>query len=453
MPEGKNGTKELETNIGIVGTEAKSTKEKIVKHRRKIWSLPIAVLALALMLVGGIVATGIVQAFGDAPKMGTQIEDQEIQIGADADGSGVVGAPTGNVTIDLTNVGGDGIAAFTDVGTADSETTDDPLAYTVLTSDYKVANVALSNADGAPVTLLTSWWDSLGNGDAGENEEDTNCSKRAARLGFTAGGPLTPEQISAMGAADPPQIPNPHRAGRNGDAEATPSVAVIDATGLCADYTDASGTNLTDEDADTAVVELLTGANAILQAFHWDMLSGRQMIVAAQSGGLSNPGNYAKSFADLTPGQRRNVETLYNAPLNVLARGSGTLTLDNLGIDSDTTNNNDLPGETDPPTTDGEAGTATIYVKVSDDTGRLIPPGNGSDTVGQTFSVTASLTPTGDVFAFATGGDATNTLPADPGDAPVGTFVTAAGVAGSSTGVAYVAANPETDALHRYDLT
>jgi hypothetical protein len=54
--------KELETNIGIVGTEAKSTKEKIVKHRRKIWSIPIAVLALVLMLAGALVVSGVVQA-------------------------------------------------------------------------------------------------------------------------------------------------------------------------------------------------------------------------------------------------------------------------------------------------------------------------------------------------------------------------------------------------------
>ena len=60
---GQNVTKELETNIGIVGTEAKSTKEKIVKHR-KIWSIPIAALALVLMLAGALAVSGIVQAQG-----------------------------------------------------------------------------------------------------------------------------------------------------------------------------------------------------------------------------------------------------------------------------------------------------------------------------------------------------------------------------------------------------
>ena len=61
MPEGKRN-ETLEIYIGIVGTEAKSTKEKIVKHRRKIWSIPIAALALVLMLAGALVVTSIVQA-------------------------------------------------------------------------------------------------------------------------------------------------------------------------------------------------------------------------------------------------------------------------------------------------------------------------------------------------------------------------------------------------------
>ena len=49
MPEGKRN-ETLETHIGIVGTEAKINQEELVKSRRKIWSIPIA-LAVVLMLV------------------------------------------------------------------------------------------------------------------------------------------------------------------------------------------------------------------------------------------------------------------------------------------------------------------------------------------------------------------------------------------------------------------
>ena len=290
-----------------------------MKHRRKIWSIPIAALALVLMLVGALAVSGIVQAFGDKPKVETQIEDQNIQIGADPAGSGQVGATDTNVTINLADVDGEENDAFTDVGTADGATIADPLVYTVLTYNYKVAFVEL---DGVPdVPLLTRWWDSLGNGDAAASpaEPDTDCSKRAARLGFTAGAALTPTQVMALDEAE--RDPNPHRAGRTerGDGESVDN-AVIQAVGLCADYAlvlspagDDPDVFLTVNNPDTDAEEpTLSGTNAILQAFHWDMLSGAEMAAAAKSGGL--PGNYAKTFADLTPTQRVNVETLYNDP-------------------------------------------------------------------------------------------------------------------------------------------
>ena len=61
MPEGKRN-ETLEANIGIVGTEAKINQKKLLKSRREIWSLPIAVLALVLMLAGALVVSGVVQA-------------------------------------------------------------------------------------------------------------------------------------------------------------------------------------------------------------------------------------------------------------------------------------------------------------------------------------------------------------------------------------------------------
>ena len=61
MPEGKRN-ETLETHIGIVGTEAKINQEELVKIRSKIWSIPIAVLAIVLMLAGALAVSGIVQA-------------------------------------------------------------------------------------------------------------------------------------------------------------------------------------------------------------------------------------------------------------------------------------------------------------------------------------------------------------------------------------------------------
>ena len=414
-----------------------------MKHRRKIWSLPIAVLALALMLVGGIVATGVIQAFGDAPKMVTQIPDKEIVIGADPAGST-------SVVIDFEDADGnqvdgpdddDNVAvdpAFTDVGTDAADTAADPLAYTVLTYNYKVAFVALSNGNGASPAILRAWWDSLGAGVDADNQAlpDTDCSKRAARLGFSAAAPVALDDVE-VGTTPP------HTVGR----AAVGTSQAIPARGLCGDYdiASANGVNLTiDNPATTTVAEpILSGADAILQAFHWDMLNAAEMAAAAKSGDLPNYSGYAKTFADLTPTQRVNVETLYN-PLNVLARGSGDLTLDNLGIDSDT-NNNDLPGDAIDP--DGEPGTTKITVKVSDDTGRHIPPPNGSGTVGQSFEVTASLTPTGAIGQFAVPG--TVTANANPST----TYVTE--IEGSGAGVNYVEAivdiSPPT--IHRYELT
>ena len=72
MPEGK-WKETLETNIGIVGTEAKINQEDLVKSRRKIWSLPL-VLVTALLLVGLLGAAVLAQS-NDAPKVTKELED------------------------------------------------------------------------------------------------------------------------------------------------------------------------------------------------------------------------------------------------------------------------------------------------------------------------------------------------------------------------------------------
>ena len=127
MPEGKRN-EELETNIGIIGTEAKSTKEKMLKHRRKTWSIPIAVLALALMLVGGLVATSVAQAQsiassrytffvvqGSSDPVGT-VTVRGLTTGEDPQGTPPVTNPSNDVVVDmsavLTGTGNEGFTAF-----------------------------------------------------------------------------------------------------------------------------------------------------------------------------------------------------------------------------------------------------------------------------------------------------------------------------------------------------
>ena len=72
---------------------------------------------------------------------------------------------------------------------------------------------------------------------------------------------------------------------------------------------------------------------------------------------------------------------------SILTRGEGALNAErNLVIDHRGINDNDADG-----VTDGKVGSATITVKASDADGRLIPPPNGSGTVGRSFTVNAKL--------------------------------------------------------------
>ena len=93
--------KHWKQHIGIVGTEARINQEELVKSRRKIWSIPIAALALVLMLAGALAVSGIVQAQasnivegGGDVVLGTVIENTTITTimveAADADQDPVV---------------------------------------------------------------------------------------------------------------------------------------------------------------------------------------------------------------------------------------------------------------------------------------------------------------------------------------------------------------------------
>ena len=119
------------------------------------------------------------------------------------------------------------------------------------------------------------------------------------------------------------------------------------------------------------------------------MLNGAEMVEAANAAGESSPGSYGRAYGDFTSDAFRRVINSWFGGGNILARGSGTLTLTHRGIDGI-----DHATDDDDATTsnfEGKAGEATVRVKVSDFTGRLIPPGDGSRTIGQDFAVTAKL--------------------------------------------------------------
>ena len=227
-----------------------------------------------------------------------------------------------------------------------------PIAYTAVTSDPSVADVAIENDDNNDVA--NAWWDAL------DGTEDTDCSAKATRLGFAVGTVHTPA-----------------------DASGTPAAA-----GLCQDTGDSGFSDLAvvpdGNDADTDPD--LTAGDAVPIAFHWDMLSADEMNLAATAADESDAGDYEHNFGALTDDQKLDVVSWFGGD-NILAKGAGgDLTLTNNGITG--------------AETDDKAGTATIIVKASDADGRLIPPPDGSETVGQTFTVTASLTPTGDIADF-----------------------------------------------------
>ena len=377
---------------------------------KKIWSVPLVVVT-ALLLVGLFAASVLAQATNAAPIVGSSIDDVEITIGS--------GASSPGTQPDLTG-------AFTDSDAADT------IVYTAATSNERVADVALS---GDTTTVVTAWWDRLGGVDAAGapntngTDPDTDCSKRAAVLGFTAGAGIR---------GTPPSGANPNRAGLA--ATESPIRAAVQATGFCQDFGDLTTAG---DDTRTATAEEtdFNAQQAVIDAFHWDMLTGGEMIAVATSANEGNPNAYGKKFGGLSLADQATVSSWFTT--GFLARGTGTLAVSNDGIAPDT-DNNDLPG-TGPF---GEEGTATIYVRASDFVGRFVTGANTSNAAGQSFTVTASLTPTQAITDFI----AETSAPAVP---PTETVVSATGVSGTSTGVNYVAANTAVTPPrpHRYDIT
>ena len=177
--------------------------------------------------------------------------------------------------IDFADV--DGEAAFEDT-TAPSE-----LAYTALTRDSNTVGLAfgspaISNSDAGVVTAGSTqadeWWDTL------------DCSKRNNAL---------------FSGADTRR-----------DSDDT------DTAGICQDYDQLGDVDIAatfdldgDGDVDDDTDDTFDAQDLVVHAFHWDMLTGDEMVAAAKAGGLSSTANYKVKFSGLTDQEIVNVMELY----------------------------------------------------------------------------------------------------------------------------------------------
>ena len=306
-----------------------------MKSRREIWSVPLA-LALVLIFAAVLGVSQYVQAQTpeSPPVTATPFVDTEITLQTERSAASNADPETQTTLAD----------AFSD--TTDSLGTADALAYTALSTDNDVVEVSLNgNAD---IAIL--WWNRLGAVDAdGEiADPDLDCTKRMRVLGFTLA-----EDANNDGTTDHA----PDVAGN------TPAIA----RGLCNDYTELT------EAADA--VAGLEQQQLVVQAFHWDMLTGLEMEYAAKAGKLPNPASYKVGYSGLTKDQRERVAGLYD--IGVLARGNDTFTFTNRGSDAITgTGDDEMPNP-------GVEGEATVTVKASDNRGRFL-----GDSVGRSFDVT-----------------------------------------------------------------
>ena len=362
-------------------------------------------LVTALLLVGLFAAAVLAQTATSPPSVTNQIPDQTLTIAATA-------GDTADVTVSLTDVDGDGTAddpAFTDT-TDTAGTADATLVYTAATYDRDIVSVA---GLGEQTQTATDWWDALGDraddpatDGVDETLNNADCSAKAMRLGFTVDVGRTDDDND------------------NSPADADNATA----SGLCLDSGGISSTEIHEATTGAnALVAVVANAETIAAAFHWDMLSGPEMVAIARGAGAS--GNYAHNFGGLSHAQKIQVLAWFGAE-NVLARGTGSITLDHDGINGTDT-------EADP---EGKAGSTTVVVKASDVQGRLIPPGDGSGTVGQSFTVNANLTATGDISEFVAAADATSCT----------TDTSCVIGLANGAGVAFVDGGDDPD---RYDLT
>ena len=394
-----------------------------MSSRKKIWSIPIAVLALALMLAGALAVSGIAQAATEGVTlMDPAGNEVQLVLAADDDAIGktraasyefaydnedvlegadkhwTVSVPSGRtitapsdaldqtddpdgtqvlttlepatdsdrtqtitvehdltdttsrvtgdngtdrtlvITLTLQNappmltaqiadqeldreVGGDTFETTATNGFTDPNT-DDTLAYTAFTSNPKVVTLAFASDANA---VVTEWWNTLGGVEANITatglDDDAGAPDRVARCDA---------QNAALGLS-----------GSNRDRNAH------DDDGICQPFGDLA-------DADGATVVAL---------FHWDLLTGPEMVSAARAGGESNPSDYEKAFKDLDDDEREDVAALVSS--GVIAQGNGVLTATRVNT-----------------------GSADITIKASDATGRFL----SRSSTPHEFSVSTPLT-------------------------------------------------------------
>ena len=356
--------KHWKQHIGIVGTEAKINQEDLVKIRKKIWSVPVAlslVLLFALMLgVSQYVAAQTTPNPAPVP----------VDPGASATPITVVIGATGITA--MQGVDGEPLT----IGEVDLFTDADDMVFTAMTSNPDAARPVFTPANtAANPQVVNDWWNALGDEEDadGDPTDNTSCTAKAARLGFD----LT--ELDDEGE-EPIHSPNPG------------------ASGLCQDFSSFTAEEVGDlnDDGTTDQDDVTAAQTMILQAFHWDMLSGAEMAAAATAAGESRPNDYKAPFGKLTPSLRADVASFFED--GVLAMGSGALTFTNDGIDEEADTGDDgpdNPGEAKP-------GTATITVKASDVTGRLISPSKDETSDPRILTVEAVLTPTGNIDPFPT---------------------------------------------------
>ena len=301
-----------------------------MRTRRKIWSIPIAlavVLAFAVLL--GVSQYVQAQTPDPAPVTATPFVDVEITLQTGVSNPSEDHDPTTQTSL------GD---AFSDMDGQDPPQANMNLAYTALSTDPGVVTVTLTGDSGAEDGAARVWWDSLGTAGVDAQDgplPDTDCTKRQAALGDSVF-----EEDEDNEAAD---------------AEDTNPAA----TGYCQDFED-----IDVDDGDP----VLNPSLVIVQAFHWNMLTGPEMKYAGEAGGLTNPDGYKVPFSGLSADQRDEVEELYT--MGVLARGIGGFAFTNRGSDQDPA---------------GNAGAATVTVKISDSIGRFL-----EKSVGRSFDVTVN---------------------------------------------------------------
>ena len=353
-----------------------------MKSRRKIWSIPVA-LAVVLMFAAMIGVSSYVaaQAGNAAPKVATPL--------ADAIGDTVLELEDGDpddTTVDLA-------AVFDDTTMAGDPAVevDDRLAFTVMTNAPNTASAAFTtgtayNDDQAPDNgVVANWWNSL------------DQAKKRAVVGVKLDNTLDAANVN-RGTCDNAAWCFSYD--HDGVANTT-AITVIGAYGAGI---------MNDSATPQTIPEITDDAQEIVtQAFHWDMLTGAEMVAAARAGGIENPNNYAKPFRQLTedttdaqnanvPGQRTNVQALYSPrtfdhdddPLTaaithpaVLQRGQGSGDLDGQTEDEEQVASLTVTAGD----TYADIGTATITVKASDSAGRLIPPDTGRETVGDSVDI------------------------------------------------------------------